>query len=81
MKRTEVRATVAGQVQTPYAEVGDNLKSGDVCVTLMETNPMLFSGQVPEREIGAISTGMEAKINLISGLRRPRTGAIADGVG
>ena len=67
MKRTEVRATVAGQVQTPYAEVGDNLRTGDVCVTLMETNPMLFSGQVPEREIGAIKPGMEAMVNLISG--------------
>lgn len=67
MKRTEVRATVAGQVQTPYAEVGDNLRTGDVCVTLMETNPMLFSGQVPEREIGAIKPGMDASVNLISG--------------
>lgn len=67
MKRTEVRATVAGQVQTPYAEVGDNLRTGDVCVTLMETNPMLFSGQVPEREIGSIKPGMEASVNLISG--------------
>ena len=67
MKRTEVRATVAGQVQTPYAEVGDNLRTGDVCVTLMETDPMLFSGQVPEREIGAIKPGMEAMVNLISG--------------
>ncbi|MEP0943510.1 MAG: efflux RND transporter periplasmic adaptor subunit [Rhizobiaceae bacterium] len=67
MQRTEVRATVAGQVQTPYAEVGDNLKSGDVCVTLMETNPMLFSGQVPEREVGAVKPGMEAIVNLISG--------------
>ncbi|MEP4290867.1 MAG: efflux RND transporter periplasmic adaptor subunit, partial [Rhizobiaceae bacterium] len=67
MKRTEIRATVAGQVQTPYAEVGDNLKSGDVCVTLMETNPILFSGQVPELEVGAISTGMEAKVSVVSG--------------
>ena len=67
MQRTEVRATVAGQVQTPYAEVGDNLRTGDVCVTLMETNPMLFSGQVPEREIGSIKPGMAASVNLISG--------------
>ena len=67
MSRTEVRATVSGQVQTPYAEVGDNLRTGDVCVTLMETNPMLFSGQVPEREIGAIKPGMSASVNLISG--------------
>jgi len=67
MKRTEIRATVAGQVQLPYAEVGDNLSAGDVCVTLLETNPMLFSGQVPEREINAISTGIDAAVALVSG--------------
>ena len=44
MKRTEIRATVAGKVHTPYAEVGDNLAAGNVCVTLMQTNPMLFAG-------------------------------------
>ncbi len=67
MKRTEIHATVGGQVQPPYAEVGDNLSAGDVCVTLMETNPMLFSGQVPEREITAISPGMASSVELISG--------------
>ena len=67
MKRTEIRATVAGQVQTPYAEVGDNLAAGNVCVTLMESNPMLFSGQVPERDVASVSTGMDAVVSLVSG--------------
>ncbi len=68
MKRTEIRATVAGQVQDPMAEPGDNLASGGICVTLMDTNPMLFSGQVPEREIGSVQTGMGAQITLVSGV-------------
>ncbi|NKB52939.1 MAG: efflux RND transporter periplasmic adaptor subunit [Rhizobiaceae bacterium] len=67
LKRTEIRATVAGQVQPPYAEVGDNLATGNVCVTLMETDPILFSGQVPEREVSSVTTGMEASIGLVSG--------------
>lgn len=67
LKRTEIRATVAGKVHTPYAEVGDNLAAGNVCVTLMDTDPMLFTGQVPEREIGAVQTGMTAHVKLISG--------------
>ena len=68
MKRTEVRATVSGQVQAPMAEPGDNLAPGGVCVTLVDTNPMLFSGQVPERNIGSIQQGMAAAITLISGV-------------
>lgn len=67
MQRTEVRATTSGQVQAPLAEVGDNLSAGDVCVTLMDTDPMLFSGQVPEQEIAALKLGMTADISLISG--------------
>lgn len=67
LARTEVRATVAGQVQLPYAEIGDNLSKGNVCVTLMDTDPMLFSGQVPERDVSALQTGKTASVKLISG--------------
>ncbi|MGI9363906.1 MAG: efflux RND transporter periplasmic adaptor subunit [Rhizobiaceae bacterium] len=67
LARTEVRATVAGQVQLPYAEIGDNLSKGNVCVTLMDTDPMLFSGQVPERDVSALQTGKSASVKLISG--------------
>jgi multidrug efflux system membrane fusion protein len=67
MKRTEVRASVSGQVQSPLAEVGDNLAAGGVCVTLIDTDPMLFSGQLPEREISSVKVGMDATVTLISG--------------
>lgn len=67
LSRTEVRATVAGLVHDPYAEVGDVLTPGGVCVTLMDGDPILFSGQVPEREVASIGIGMPAKIRLVSG--------------
>ncbi len=67
MARTQVKASVSGQVQSPLAEVGDNLAPGGVCVTLVDTNPMLFSGQIPEREISSVNVGMTSKIKLISG--------------
>ena len=67
MKRTEIRASVSGQVQSPLAEVGDNLTPGGVCVTLIDTDPMLFSGQIPEREIASVNVGMTSKIKLVSG--------------
>ena len=65
-ERTEIRATVVGMVQQPMAEPGDNLAKGGVCVTLMDRDPMLFSGQVSERDIGSISIGMPAQVTLIT---------------
>ena len=58
--RTEIRATTGGMVQFPLAEVGDNLASGGVCVTLLQPDPMLFTGQVSERNIGQLKVGMAA---------------------
>lgn len=67
MGRTQIKASVSGQVQSPLAEVGDNLAPGGVCITLVDTDPMLFSGQIPEREISSVSVGMTSNIKLISG--------------
>lgn len=67
MGRTEIRATIAGVVQSPMAETGDNLSAGGVCITLLDADPMLFIGQISERDIGNVSVGMDANISLISG--------------
>ena len=67
MKRTEIRATVSGEIQSPLAEVGDNLSPGGVCVTLIDSDPMLFSGQVPERDVAAVKVGKPADVTLVSG--------------
>jgi multidrug efflux system membrane fusion protein len=66
-KRTEVHANASGVVQDPIAEVGDMLTMGDPCVTLIDTDPMLFTGQVSERDINKITPGMAARVRLISG--------------
>jgi len=65
--RTDIVATSSGQVVQPYAEVGDNLTPGGVCATLVQLDPMLFTGQVPEREIAAIAKDMLVAVTLISG--------------
>ena len=65
--RTEVRANAAGVVQDPIAEVGDMLTMGGTCVTLIDTEPMLFTGQVSERDINKIKPGDKAMVTLVSG--------------
>ncbi|MCR9235845.1 MAG: efflux RND transporter periplasmic adaptor subunit [Alphaproteobacteria bacterium] len=75
LERIEIRATVAGIVQEPLVENGDLLSVGGVCATLIDTDPMLVTGQVSERDIGNLSIGQQANINLITG--ESRTGTIS----
>lgn len=67
LERTRVRANATGIVQDPIAEAGDILKAGDVCITLIDTDPMLFVGQVSERNIKTVEKDMKARIELVSG--------------
>ncbi len=67
LQRTEIRANASGTVQEPIAEIGDMLTAGGLCATLIDTDPMLFTGQVSERDIDKISIGMEATVTLVSG--------------
>ncbi|WP_419910532.1 efflux RND transporter periplasmic adaptor subunit [Hoeflea sp.] len=64
---TDITATASGVVQDPIAEIGDNLSSGDVCITLINTDPMLFVGQVSERQIGPIDVGDAVVVQPITG--------------
>ncbi|PLW76752.1 efflux RND transporter periplasmic adaptor subunit [Cohaesibacter celericrescens] len=73
LARTKVLAPIAGSVQGPLAEVGDQLKSGDACAVLMNPDPMLVVGQVSERDIPRVHVGAKAQVELV-------TGEKADGV-
>ena len=67
LARTEIRANATGLVQDPIAEVGDILTVGGTCVTLVDSDPMYFIGQVSERSINLVKPGMEAEVELITG--------------
>ncbi|MCY1708780.1 efflux RND transporter periplasmic adaptor subunit [Pannonibacter sp. SL95] len=67
LERTVIRAPVSGVVESPMAKVGDHLSIGAACGTLVDTDPMIAIGQVPEAEIGLIQVGMPAEVNLVTG--------------
>ena len=67
MERSDIRASASGVVQDPIAEVGDMLNPGSSCITLVQANPMKFSGQISERDIDKVTVGAKANVQLVSG--------------
>lgn len=65
--RTQVKTQVAGVVQDPLATVGTMLSPGAPCATVVELDPMLFVGTVPEARIGLAKLGLKAEIETVTG--------------
>jgi len=67
LANTEVRSEVAGIVQAPLANVGDMLSLGAVCATIVQLDPILFTGKVAEAKIAMVKTGMPASVTTVTG--------------
>jgi multidrug efflux system membrane fusion protein len=67
MDRTEIKAKVAGLVQDPVAVAGSMLNAGSPCATIVQLNPIVFSGMVPEAHIALARTGLSANIKTVTG--------------
>lgn len=67
LDRTEITAKVAGLVQTPLATEGSMLAAGTVCATIVQLDPIVFVGKVPEVHIGLARLGLDATIKTVTG--------------
>ena len=67
LERTRIVAPFAGVVETRTVEMGDLLRIGDVCASVLDDTPMLLIGLVPEQEIGRINTGARVTGRLLNG--------------
>lgn len=67
LDRTEIVASVAGLVQDPVAVKGSMLSAGAPCATIVQLNPIVFTGMVPEAHIGLAKTGLDATITTVTG--------------
>lgn len=67
LSHAEIRATVGGAVQRPLASVGDMLNVGGVCASIVQLDPMVFVGAVPQSRIDLAKLGLEADIRTING--------------
>lgn len=73
LERTEVVASVGGVVQAPLATVGSMLGPQAPCATIVELDPMLFVGSIPEARIGLAKTGLPATITTVTGQKAEGT--------
>ena len=67
LERTIVRAPISGVVQAPLAEKGQMLSVGGTCATIVDADPMIFTGEVAERDIADLALGTPASVTLITG--------------
>ncbi|MEW7006651.1 MULTISPECIES: efflux RND transporter periplasmic adaptor subunit [unclassified Lentilitoribacter] len=67
LENIDVIAKASGTAQDPIAEIGNLLNPGDICATIVQSNPMKFIGQVSERSVAAIKNGDRALVGLVSG--------------
>lgn len=65
--RTQLKAPFSGILDEENAEIGDFLDAGMACVTIVAADPMLVVGQVSEREVGLLRTGMSGTAKLVTG--------------
>jgi multidrug efflux system membrane fusion protein len=66
LERTEITAEVGGLVQTPIATRGSMLAQGGVCATIVQLDPIVFSGSVAEANITLARTGLEATLRTVT---------------
>jgi multidrug efflux system membrane fusion protein len=66
MDRIEIVAEVSGLVQAPIATRGSMLSQGEVCATIVQLDPIVFSGSVAEANITLARTGLAATLHTVT---------------
>ena len=56
MSRLDITAPFAGVIEEVQLEPGDYVTPGTACATLVDLDPMLLVGGIPEREFGNVRT-------------------------
>lgn len=67
LAQVNIRAPFAGVFDHRDAEIGTYLAPGQACGTMIELNPLLVVGDVPETSAAKLKVGAPAKARLLSG--------------
>lgn len=67
LEQVNIRAPFAGVFDRREAEIGTYLSPGQPCGTMIELDPLLIVGDVPETEASKLAVGAPATAKLVSG--------------
>jgi len=67
LARTEIKADVGGVVQDPLATVGSMLAAGQPCASIVQLDPIIFVGSIPEAKMQYARLGLDATITTVTG--------------
>lgn len=67
LEQMNIRAPFNGVFDKREAEVGTYLAPGQACGSMIELNPLLIVGDLPETEAGKVKVGATATARLVSG--------------
>ena len=54
-------------ISDPLTTVGSTLAAGTACATIVQLDPIVFAGAVPEARIGYAKTGLAASVTTVTG--------------
>lgn len=63
----EITAPFDGYIEDRTAEVGDFVKDGNPIATIVESDPLLVTGQISELQVNNIEVGGEGSAELVTG--------------
>lgn len=66
LDNTEIRAGISGMIQRPLADVGDLLNNGGSCASIIQLDPMVFVGSIPQARVNLAKLGITAQIKTIN---------------
>lgn len=69
LTNTHIKAPFDGIVEARPVDVGDFLDRGAVCASVLDDDPMLLVGMVPEQDISKVSLGSTVAADLLTGER------------
>ncbi len=67
IERLTISAPFAGLLETDTAELGSLLQPGDLCATIIQLDPIMLVGFVPEIEVSRVALEAPAEAELASG--------------
>lgn len=67
--RLTITAPFAGLLESDTAELGSLLQPGGLCATVIQLDPVIVVGFVPETQVGRIALGARARAEMASGER------------